>query len=101
MEIETITEWDAMIQNSKKQDILLYVYAHWCIPCHKFKPQFLEWAEFQFEIKTYCIDVDKKELLEQLMEYDISKVPTILKLQNGKEIGRVEGPRMDQVEQMI
>lgn len=70
----------------------LYVikfWATWCGPCKKMEPTLLQ-LESEFEMmKFISIDVDQVPTLAQ--KYRIKTLPTLLLLNNGKEVNRVTG----------
>ena len=62
-------------------------YADWCGPCKKLAPEFVKLAE---KYPTFLfLKVDGEEY--QFSKYEIRAYPTILILENGKEVYRSEG----------
>lgn len=64
---------------------LLKFSADWCGPCHAVAPQ-LEKVANDFNLEVEIIDIDDNPGLAQ--EYGVSSVPTILLIEEGKELAR-------------
>ena len=67
----------------KEKKVLIDFYATWCGPCKMLGP-ILEQAESK--IKVIKIDTDEFESLAR--EYGIMSIPTLVLLENGKEVKR-------------
>ena len=75
---------------AKKEIVIVDCFAEWCMPCVMMAPVIEDIAERFKESMTFArvnID-DNSEIVER---FKISSVPTLLILQNGKEIGRIIG----------
>ena len=70
----------------KEKKVLVDFYATWCGPCKMLGP-ILEQAEGK--IKVIKIDVDVFEDLAR--EYGVMSIPTLVLIENGKEIKRNVG----------
>ena len=70
-----------LISDEKK--VLVDFYATWCGPCKMLGP-ILE--NYQSNIKTIKVDTD--EFSELAREYGIMSIPTLVLIENGKEIKR-------------
>lgn len=70
-----------------------YFNAYWCDSCMDKLPLILKaLAELGFDKSTmalHLVDEDKSEPAEYLERYDVFRVPTLVVLRNGKEIGRI------------
>jgi thiol-disulfide isomerase/thioredoxin len=67
---------------------IAYFTASWCMPCQKIKPEYAK-AGMQDNSHIYfVIDVDNiaKEYLE---EYNIKSIPTLIQMEHGKELKRI------------
>ena len=73
--------------------VILDFYATWCGPCKRMKPKVLEMAESMPQITFVCIDTEEWTALTE--RYDITALPTLIKLFNGKVIERHEGVPRD------
>lgn len=82
-----ITEEDELVIN-KKGLHCLYFYGQW-VPFHKKMIIMLQKMEEQFEMKYDGIDVDYFKPL--CKRFEITSVPTVLILKNGKEYKRIVG----------
>ena len=64
------------------QTVLIDFYADWCGHCKTMSPIIDEIAEEKTDIKVGKINVDENENLA--MEYEITSIPTIAVIKNGK-----------------
>lgn len=80
--------FETEVLNSDKK-VLIDFYATWCGPCKTLEPIIDEIANGYDNIKVVRIDVDKcKELV---YKYRIQAMPTLIVIENGKEINRSVG----------
>jgi thiol-disulfide isomerase/thioredoxin len=74
-------------------DAVLKFSAKWCGPCQAIKQRFQEMAEAG-AVPCYLVDVDEDQ--HQLCQsFGVTKLPTFLRLQDGREVGRVEGANLE------
>ena len=78
---------EEVIKSDKK--VLIDFYATWCEPCKTLKPVLEEISKENDNIKIVEIDVDKCQDLA--MKYGISAMPTLIVIENGKEVKRSIG----------
>ncbi len=71
---------------AKEEKVLVDFFATWCGPCKMLGPV-LEEAES--EIKVIKVDTDQFEDLSR--EYGVMSIPTLVLLENGKEVKRNVG----------
>lgn len=76
------------VLNSDKP-VLVDFFATWCGPCKILSPTISEVAEEHDEIKVCKIDVD--EAPEIANAYNISVIPTLVFIKNGKQIHKQTG----------
>ena len=76
-----------VIKSNKK--VLIDFYANWCTPCKVIKPKIREVAKENQELKVVEVNVDKCENLAT--KYGVYSIPTLVVIENGKEINRVIG----------
>ena len=76
-----------VLQSTKK--VLVDFYATWCGPCRILKPTIMEFAKEHEEVKVVEVDVDKAQNLSN--KYGVISIPTVVIIENGKEINRVVG----------
>jgi len=79
--LETEKDFKDLITKEKK--VLVDFFATWCGPCKMLGPV-LEKAES--ELKVIKVDTDEFEDLSR--EYGVMSIPTLVLIENGKEIKR-------------
>jgi len=95
----TMETFEAEVLNSDKK-ILIDFYATWCGPCKKLSPIIEEVANEMDSIKFVKIDVDAEEKLAS--QYGIHSIPTLVMIENGKEVTRSIGLiSKDEVKEII
>ncbi len=81
------------LQQNKDSVQLLVFMGTWCEDSHNVIPKFyslLDMAAFpQNRVTLIGVDRDKKTLSHLCEALDVTKVPTIIVMKNGKEVGRV------------
>lgn len=65
---------------------LIYFTATWCGPCRMLGPIMQQVSE---EVPVTKIDIDSNR--EKAAQYGIRSVPTVVLVENGKEVSRVVG----------
>lgn len=83
MSVITITSdnFDAEVIKSEKT-VLLDFWASWCGPCKMLSPVVDEIADETPDIKVGKINVDEEN--ELAAKFDISSIPTLVVMKNGK-----------------
>ena len=76
-----------VLKSDKK--VFIDFYASWCGPCQMFAPVVDEVSNEIDSVKFVRIDTDEENNLAE--KYGIYSIPTIIIIENGKEIKRVEG----------
>ena len=75
--------------DDKKLCDLLY---SWCGPCRELGPRLLAATE-KVGVNLFKVDIDAHA--ELAMEYEVTAVPTVLGLRDGKVIGKIIGSQSD------
>jgi thioredoxin 1 len=70
-------------------DVVLQFYADWCNPCKRMSPIVSSVAEIMPEYRFVKINRDSFMDLAKL--FNITSIPTLIFLRDGKEIGRYDG----------
>ena len=78
------------VLNSDKK-VLLDFWAPWCGPCRSVLPIVEEIAEEYDDIKVCKINVD--EQIELASQYRVMSIPTLVVMENGREVKRATGAR--------
>lgn len=84
----TKDNFDKEVKNSEKK-VLLDFYATWCGPCKMLAPVLEEIANETDELVIGKINVDDEPELAR--EFGISSIPTLVVIENGKEVRRSLG----------
>lgn len=79
--------------------VILKFSAKWCGPCRAVHEDFVRMAQ-QSPVPCFHIDIED-DPLGLAATFGIEKLPTFLLLQNGEEVGRVEGASLDQIAQLF
>lgn len=87
--VKELNEKDFSSILTSSDTYLVDFWAPWCGPCRMMAPILDEYAKKQDKIKVAKVNVDENPELAQ--KYNISGIPTLVVLKNGKEIDRVSG----------
>ena len=80
--------------------VLLDFWATWCHPCQMIAPILEEVAQDCPDVTIGKIDVDKEQ--ELAMSFNISSIPTLIVIKNGKAVDKAVGLRAkNQIIEMI
>lgn len=80
--------------------VLLDFWATWCGPCQMIAPILEEVAQECPDVTIGKIDVDKEQ--ELAMSFNISSIPTLIVIKNGKAVDKAVGLRAkNQIIEMI
>ncbi|KAG7697779.1 hypothetical protein KL930_000166 [Ogataea haglerorum] len=69
--------------------VVIDFFATWCGPCKMIAPMLEKFSAEYSSFDFYKVDVD--ELPEIASQYDVTSMPTILFLKDGKEVKRIIG----------
>lgn len=67
-----------------EKPVVVYFFAPWCGPCHKFGPIFDELAQELTDYSLVKVNVDDNN--ELAIQYGIFSIPTLVMFQNGKAV---------------
>ena len=71
------------------QPVLVDFYADWCGPCRMLAPVIEEIAQERSDLKVVKVNVDDADAVAA--RYGVMSIPTVLLLEDGKEIDRKVG----------
>ena len=86
----TKANYDELVKNSDKP-VLLDFWAPWCGPCRMVGPIVEEIAQEREDIAVGKINVD--EQMELAMRYQVSSIPMLVVLKDGKPVSKAVGYR--------
>ena len=80
--------------------VLLDFWASWCGPCRMVLPLVEEISQERADVKVCKINVDEQP--ELAAQFDVMTIPTLVVLENGKELTRASGARSkEDIEAML
>ena len=82
------SEFENEVLNSDKK-VLVDFYATWCGPCKIISPIIEEVAKENPEVKFVKVDIDANQELAE--KYGVVYIPTLVVIENGKEITKSVG----------
>jgi thioredoxin 2 len=72
--------------------VVVDFWAPWCGPCRQMAPQF-EQAARTLKGRALLVKVNSDDSPRTASRFGIRSIPTLVKLQQGKEVGRLAGAR--------
>ena len=93
-------QWEAILLSSKARPIVVKMTASWCAPCKRIDPSYVLLArKHAKDMNFYRTDVDELEDVSESLEVDL--MPSFLLFKDGKEIQRVKGANVRELEDMV
>ncbi len=89
-------DWNQVMKENKA---VICCSANWCIPCKSFKAVYEEIEKKFMNEKFYRVDVD--DFADEVIDFGVKSVPTILIICQGKLVASVAGVDREKVEDMI
>lgn len=88
-----------VLRNVHNVAIFIKFSASWCGPCRYIEPVFQNLAEINKDAHFYKVDVDTSPIVSDM--FGVRALPTIVAVRNGQEMDRVEGARVDEINQLV
>ena len=92
--VSTQAEFDNIIDIHRSL-VVVDAFASWCVPCKALAPK-LDAMETKY-INVLFIKIDVEEVSTFADEYEVTAMPTIIFIKNGKEVDRVVGANEAQI----
>ena len=84
---------DASFEKETKEGVTLVdFYADWCGPCRMLAP-ILEKIANKLKGKAHVAKLDVDSSQRTASAFQVTSIPTLVLIQNGKEVGRIVGVR--------
>ena len=87
--IKTLDQIDNQVQYNKNAKVILDFNADWCIPCKMLAPVLEKLLSVRDDVLIFSVDIDNAPELAE--EFSIKSVPTLIMLENKKEVKRKVG----------
>lgn len=99
--IHSTGELETISNAASKASRLLVIYftATWCGPCRYLSPTYANLARKYQKVCFLKVDIDEAEAVARL--WNVSSVPTIFFIKNGKEVDKVVGADKNALENKI
>lgn len=98
IEIKTESMFQTCLQ---KQYVLVDFYGNWCGPCRTLTPVLEKLSKLQKYSNVVFVKVDVDKLDSICEKYRVTAMPTLILLQNGREVGRVVGADQTKIEALL
>lgn len=101
MAIQTITKdnFDTQVRN-QTGPVLLDFWAAWCGPCRMMSPILEQFSQLHPELAVGKVNVDEQPELSSL--FQVSSIPTLCVVKNGKIVGQAIGVQsIPQLEKLV
>ncbi|MBD5143125.1 MAG: thioredoxin fold domain-containing protein [Ruminococcus sp.] len=78
-----------ILEESKKNPVLVDFYASWCMPCRILEPKLDTFSEIYYQqISAYSVNIDTDAKLAEY--YQIKNLPTVILFKNQQPVQRWE-----------
>lgn len=87
--VQDLNDFEKKVKNASTP-VIVDFFATWCNPCKTLTPR-LESVIDEMKGKVVLAKVDIDELTDLAMDYEVSAVPVLIAMNNGKELDRLIG----------
>lgn len=89
MSIKLVKKEEFEKEIKEKEKVLADFSATWCPPCKALGVELEDLSKDHSELNILKVDVDEEQ--ELAIQYGVVNVPTLIVIENGKEVNRSEG----------
>lgn len=93
---DTFTDSDYQKLIKANRLLMIDYYAPWCLPCRKMKP-YIESLAKEFEGRVKVVKINSDEAKQLSAKHNITSIPVITFIADGKEITRLTGLQSEEV----
>lgn len=81
---------------------ILYCFtADWCKPCKQMREPLLGIKSQYPEVDFEYVNIDYDINIDMINKYNIKSIPSYILVKNLQEVSRVEGAKIDKVEELL
>mmetsp|Transcript_20893 Transcript_20893/g.24035 ORF Transcript_20893/g.24035 Transcript_20893/m.24035 type:complete len:106 (+) Transcript_20893:140-457(+) len=97
--VKSLEEYDALLELSKTQLIVLHFTAAWCGPCQKIAPILQNMVDVEPDVKFCKVDVDENKSIANKCE--VNALALIHFYKNGIKVAELKGANAEQIQEQV
>lgn len=99
VQIDSKDNFDTLSKENTEKLVVVDFYADWCGPCKLLGPKLEEFAKEHEDVVFCKVNVDDVD--DFATEHAIRALPTVMFFKGGKELKKVVGMKMPEIEEAI